>query len=389
MEQKTKFILTGLAGLSVISFFLFLQTLNSKQPLMRENQDLKNENTTLNTKIAQLENNLRDNANKLNALNSELDRVSKEKQELEKSYDLIAKEKKDLTEKLRSRQASQQISASQPQVAAVAQATDAYWGEVVKAKADLELQLPALRNELKTARIGNEELQREKNLLQLEIKNLSRDNEDLKRQFDYNQKLIDSISQDLVREKNDKIQIQNNLKTLKAENRVLTRILKGLNTRKINLERKVQELEEKNSSIERSAGEMETMLKDRALQISELKEQLDYLAPGEGAAKAETAQRRETVELPEIVVRPRPEEPAPESTSVVPREGKVLAVNRENNFVIIDLGQVSGLAQGDILQVYRENNKIAAIEVIQLRQDIAACDIKNEATEITIGDTVR
>ena len=386
MEQKTKAILIGLVGLSVVSFFLFLQALSSKQPLMRENQDLKNENTALNTRIGQLENNLRDNANKLNALNSDLDKVSKEKQEIEKSYDLIFKEKKDLIEKLKLRQSAQAPAAALPQAPA-SQTTDAYWGGVLKAKAGLELQIAALRNELKAAQIGNEELQRGKTLLQLEIKNLGRDNEDLRRQFEYNQKLIDSISQDLVREKNDKIQIQNNLKTLKSENKVLTRTLNSLNTRKINLEKKIQELEQKNSSIERRAAEMETMLTDKTTQINELREQLGVISSGSGAKTETLQEKQEAVELPEIVVRPQPEEPAPEST--VPREGKILAVNRENNFVIIDLGQTSGLTQGDILQVYRENNKIADIEVIQIRQDVSACDIKNEAAEITIGDTVK
>jgi len=344
----------------------------------------------LNSKISQLENNLRENANKINALNGELDRVSKEKQEVEKKYDLVNKEREDLLIKLQSRPTRAAV-VTQEQVQAPT--TDAYWAGILKAKTDLEMQLDNLRNELKSTKITNEELQREKSSLQLDINNLNRDNEETKRQLEYNQKLMDSISQELVREKNDKMQIQNNLKSIRNENKVLTRILKSLNSRKIALERKLQELEEKNSSMEGRFSEMETMLTDKTTQINELREQLDVISGSSTAAtKREINQeKREAVELPEIVVRPQAEEQqtyeAQEATSS--RAGSVLAVNRENNFVIIDLGQNSGLRSGDTFQVYRGDNAIAAVEVIQLRPDIAACDIKSETTPIKVGDTIK
>jgi len=389
MEQKAKFILIGLIGVSLISFFLYLQALSSRQPLVREKEELKNENTALNSKIDQLENNLRENANKINALNGELDRISKEKQEVEKKYDLVNKEREDLLVKLQSRPA-------QPSVVTQEQAqvptTDAYWAGILKAKTDLEMQLDNLRNDLKSTKITNEELQREKSALQLDINNLNRDNEDSRRQLEYNQKLMDSISQELVREKNDKMQIQNSLKSIRNENKVLTRILKSLNSRKIALERKLQELEEKNSSMERRFSEMETMLTDKTTQINELREQLDVISGSSSAAtKREISQeKREAVELPEIVVRPQAEEQAPQAAeATISRAGSILAVNRENNFVIIDFGQNSGLRSGDTFQVYRGDNAIAAVEVIQLRPDIAACDIKSETTPIKVGDAIR
>jgi len=384
MEQKIKFIIIGLIGLAVISFFLFLQALSSKQPLVREREDLKNENAALNSKIIQLENNLRDNTDKIKALTSELDRVSKEKQEIEKKHDLLIRERADLVEKLKSPRQAQLPMAPQTQAPAVPQTADSYWAGVLKTKTDLELQLDNLRRELKSTQITNEESLREKNLLQLEMKNLTRDNEDLRRQFEYNQKLVDSVTQDLVRERNDKIQIQNNLKLLKSENKILTRLLKSLNSRKINLERKAQELEERNSVMERRFSDMEMMLKDRIGQIDELSEQIGSAA---GGAKTKTLEKRESVELPAIIVRPQAEEAI--EGGIGAREGKILAVNRENNFVVIDLGQNAGINPGDALQVYREANAIATLEVMQVRQDIAACDIKNETTEIAVGDTVR
>jgi hypothetical protein len=69
--------------------------------------------------------------------------------------------------------------------------------------------------------------------------------------------------------------------------------------------------------------------------------------------------------------------------------GKILSVDRDNNFVVIDLGIDVGIKIGDTFQVYRGDRIIATIEVIQARRGIAACDIKKEYLSIIAGDTVR
>jgi hypothetical protein len=56
----------------------------------------------------------------------------------------------------------------------------------------------------------------------------------------------------------------------------------------------------------------------------------------------------------------------------------------------VDLGEESGIRAGDSFRVYRDNNQeIATVEVIQVRQNISACDIKKETVSIKIGDTIR
>ena len=69
--------------------------------------------------------------------------------------------------------------------------------------------------------------------------------------------------------------------------------------------------------------------------------------------------------------------------------GKILAINKDANFVIIDLGEDRGINVGDTFQVYREGESIATIGVIQARKSIAACEIKKETTAIKVGDTIR
>jgi len=402
MENKTKFITIGLIVGLVACFFLFIQTLSSKQLILRERDDLKKENITLNSKLDKLEKGIREYENKTGLLNKELDKVSREKQEVERKYELASKDREKMLERLKLKQAETQ-AAPQPQAQVLPQDTDAYWAGILKAKTDLELQLGNLRSELRSAQITNEQLQREKSTLELDMNNLGRENEDLKRQLEYNQKIMDSITQELVREKNDKTKIQEILKSMKSENAVLMRQLKSLNERKINLEKKFQGLQEKNAAIEQKFNYMQTMLTDKLPQINDIREQIDVIRSG-GTPETRTPETQtagpeeESVELPPIVVKPQTqtqtqaqaETPAwPKKSIPVEPEGTVLEINQEGKFVIIDLGQDAGIKPGDTLKVYKQGKVVGTIEVIQARQGISACDIKEEIEPIEVGDTIR
>jgi len=375
MEQKTKFILIGLIGVSVIMFFLFIQALTSKQTVIRERDNYKAENLSLSSKLEKLDKDLRDKQLKVDSLQTDLNRVAQERDEMAKRFEMVNKTREELIEKMKGSTAT-----------SVPATTDAYWAGVLKAKTDLEFQLDKMRSDLKSAQISNEQLQRDKNTLDFDIASLTREKADLGRQLEYNQKLMDSISQELVRERNDKTQIQGTFKSLKNENSVLRRQLKSLNNRKISLERKMQDIEQGKNSVERRLNEMETMLTDRISQINKLRDELDMIRSG--AKRGTLMDRKESVELPPIVVRPSQdiptvEKPGTEST------GKVLAVNKDSNFVVIDLGEDSGIRIGDSFSIFRKNESIATIRVIKVSKSVSACDIEREDSLIQIGDIVR
>jgi len=382
MEQKTKFIVIGLIGFSVICLFLFVSALSSKQVLIRERNDLKTENTSLNAKIGKLEVSMRDYDKKIASLNQDLQQATQEKSDLQAKNAEITKSRDDLAARLKKTQ-------DQPQVArqevAAPVTNDAYWAGIIKTKADLELQANNLRTELKNIQIANESLSREKIALELEVKNLNHERDDLKRQLDYNKQMTDSISQELVRERNDKSKIQDSFKTLKNENTILTRQIRTLNANRTELEKKVQQVQEDKSGVERRVNEMESILTDRMGQIDTLKQQIDTVRSGKPLEET-----KDSVELPAIIVKPSSQQmelqslPQPDH-----KAGRILAVNRDNNFVIVDLGQASGVKTGDVLKVYRDDKNIGYLEVIQVRQDISACDIKKESAGLKIGDIIR
>ncbi|OGX17814.1 MAG: hypothetical protein A3K83_01155 [Omnitrophica WOR_2 bacterium RBG_13_44_8b] len=391
MEQKIKFVLIGLVGALAISVFFIFQFHTAKQTVEQERNNLLAENQTLTKKAEDSLQKLRNLEDKLTALNKELDKITQDKDDIQKKFDLANKEKQELIERLKARRAEgaaevRPLTKEEP-LEALSQPTEAYWAGILKAKTDLELQLSNLRKDLKNTQITNEQLQREKNALDLDMKNLARDKEDLKRQMEYNQKMLDSISQELVREKNDKILIEDSLKPIKTENASLRRQLAGLNSQKTNLERKLEQLKQDRSALEDKLQKMGVSLKEKFSKISQLKEEVETAA--EQAVKEEPMEKRESVELPPIVVRPQAAEAVPLGKTATRAGGSILAINKENNFVIVDMGEDAGLKTGDVLQAYRDGKPIGSLEVIQTRRNIAACDIKKEASPLKIGDTVR
>ncbi|MDD5500330.1 MAG: hypothetical protein PHH57_01410 [Candidatus Omnitrophica bacterium] len=392
MEHKTKFIIIGLIGFSLVCLFLFIQATNSQQMLVRERNDLKAENTALSGKINQLEGDLRENQKKLSSFKSDRDRMAQEFTDLQQKLEQAMQARDALVNRLEEQSRIQ----SQPQQVIVRQeapapapvvTADAYWAGVLKAKTDLEMQLFSIRGELSKLKIANESLQRDNSALEMDINSLNNDKKDLLRQIDYNQKLLDSMAQDVVREKNDKSKIQESLRAVKSENLALSRQLKSLNRRKASLERKVQELQEGKVTVETRLNEMEAMLSDKVSQIDSLKDDLDLIKTGKATPVTEKKSKG-SVELPAIVVRSSPAQDGGSNAKSGPL-GKILAVNPENNFVVIDIGTSSGVKIGDTFNVFRGGKPIALVEVIQARNSISACDIKRKNAAPRIGDGVK
>lgn len=381
MEQKTKFIIIGLAGFCIVFLLLFIFTSSQQQALVRENSDFKSENATLLSKVGQLEHDLRANQGKIDSIKAERDKAAGDLRELQSKYESAAKARDELMAKLK-KQRQPQASVSQAMLQ-TPDNNDAYWGSILKAKADLEMQLSDIRADLKSLQISNESLQRQKSALELDVNSLRNEKKDLLRQLDYNQKLLDSMSQEVVREKNDKIAIQDSLKSLRSENAVLSRQLKSLNSRKADLDEKVQSLQEGKVTVEKRLNEMDTMLSDKISQIDSLKKELDVIKSGKLPEEAGT---RESVELPAIVVK---SSPASENAVAPAFRGKILAINADNNFVVIDAGASSGVNVGDTFTVYRADKPIGSIVVIQARDSISACDIKRASAPLKINDNIK
>lgn len=72
-------------------------------------------------------------------------------------------------------------------------------------------------------------------------------------------------------------------------------------------------------------------------------------------------------------------------------EGHVLAINNEHGFVVIDLGKVDNLKSDATLQVVKNGIPVATLNVLEIRDVMAACNIKEleSGQHIEINDAVR
>ena len=97
-----------------------------------------------------------------------------------------------------------------------------------------------------------------------------------------------------------------------------------------------------------------------------------------------------------IVVTPKPETAgssaaAPATPQVLPAGSSVLVVNREFNFIVVNLGGKDGLKPGQFLEVLHGGKPIAKVQVERVYDNMTAANILPESSKGAIkeGDQVR
>ena len=269
--------------------------------------------------------------------------------------------------------------------------------EITRERKELQDKVNALSADLDKGSQDKEELKKQYELIVNEraelldkVKTLQRNNEQLRGDLSNLQREKQRLGQNL----------ETNLAPIKQENAQLKQQLDNLNSVKSKLETELGQLKGEKSALEQKLNEIDALLEQKLtrLRYLSIKGELDAIRGGgraQEATAAEPAQpEKESVELPPIVVKPqsqaKPQSPAWQRKAAYVRPtGTILQINKENKFVVIDLGQNAGTKLGDTFKVYKQGSPIASIEVIQVRQSISACDIKEETTPIEAGDIVR
>lgn len=385
MEDKAKFLIIALVGVVALGIWVNLQTYSVKKTTERERDELKQENASFVKKIEESRKENQQLNGQISSLNGEIEKIrtesekiGREKEDLQKKYESFVKEQEELAQKLKEAEQSKAKEAQAP----TPETQDVYWGRLLRSKVDLETQLEKVRSELKTLQITNEQLQKEKSVSELELNSLAHEKEDLKKEVDYNRQNLDSVAAELVREKNASRQHQESLKFVKSESAILKRQLKALSDHKVSLEKQVAQLEEQKNTFERRFNEMGMLLEGKVSDLSEIKDKIETIRSGGEVEFPQ--QEKKFIELPPIIIRPQESI----ATADMPLTGKVLAIDKENNFVVVDLGEDSGVRTGQTFQVYRGAKKIAVLEVVQVRRGISACDVTQEFTPVIVGDKV-
>ncbi|MDP2653674.1 MAG: hypothetical protein Q8Q08_06545 [Candidatus Omnitrophota bacterium] len=268
---------------------------------------------------------------------------------------------------------------------------DEYWAAVLKQKAALEVELNNVKDELSRSQVELGELKKQNGDLQLELNGLKGDKETIEREIKYGQDLADTLSLDLARAKNDKKFMGDRLDRITKENAGLRQQIKELTSTKVALEKSIVKLQDEKKSVEKRMAETENLIQNRIDEIWKIKETLEKSF--KPAAKSSSSS---SIQLPPIVVSAHGGDSVspvssdePPSAEAGALDGRVVSVNADNNFVIVDAGESAGIKIGDILHVYHGSEYVAELSVIQVRKDIAAADIREKAAEIQVGDSVR
>ncbi|MCM8763678.1 MAG: hypothetical protein NC927_01155 [Candidatus Omnitrophica bacterium] len=55
---------------------------------------------------------------------------------------------------------------------------------------------------------------------------------------------------------------------------------------------------------------------------------------------------------------------------------RILSVNREHNFLVIDVGSKDGLSEGMQVDLFKDGKNVATLQIIRVKEKVSACDIK-------------
>lgn len=127
---------------------------------------------------------------------------------------------------------------------------------------------------------------------------------------------------------------------------------KEIDEKKQQIQITLDKLEKEIAARQQAEAQLVTAVKEKGLLEAKLKEFIKM---------------PKMVELEKIVIKP---------TSRI--TGKILAVNKEYAFVIIDLGKANKLNLGDILSVYRDDKFIGRVQIEDIQEDTSAATILPE-----------
>lgn len=204
--------------------------------------------------------------------------------------------------------------------------------------------------------------------------------------------VAETLSRDLAMAKRDKFVAVETLGKLEGENRDLQQRMAQLAKAKASLEEKLlvadsqlQRTREERDGLAEEVVSVRLVLREREEEIDQVKAKL---AKAIEETKEVAKERAASIELPPIVVKAAVA-PGGKTPTPLP-QGRIVTVNDEYKFVVIDLGKEHGIKAGMPFTVFRGDKEIGQVEVIEAHQRISAADIKNvkERANIKVDDVV-
>jgi predicted nucleic acid-binding Zn-ribbon protein len=422
-----------LGVLVIVSAAVAVLALMQKQTLQGQNQNLHNQIANDASQLADLTaqaKKLEDDAGQLNGkisqtqqdkaqvqslyddlkhksddLQSQLQQANSDRDDWKNRVSTMQQERDNLMQKLKERPTQviykdrivQAPVSSSAGVDVTSAQGDQYWASVLKQKAALQVEIEKEKFDLDQAALQVVDLKKKNSDLELEVKQVSDEKDEIIQKIKYGQDIADNLSIDLARSRNDQKAVNDRADRLKEENLDLQSQIRDLSSAKVDLERTISRLTDDKDAMQKKLIETESVIQSRIDDIWKIKESLDKKL----SENAPSSSSSGSLELPPIIVNssnnqqqaqqgPAESNPPMPAAASGKTQGNIISINESNNFVIVDMGQDnSSVNIGNSLKVYRGADQIASLEVIQLRRDICAADIKDKSTELKVGDIVK
>lgn len=408
-----------------------LKTIEQKKALEQEKTNLESQLKQAQEAKAEVQKKL-DEANekaatidtKVNGFNAQINSLAGERDDWKKRVDGLKKERDDAMTKLQEissrlaakeselQEAKSTVTASTAQPSTTpaippADAGDDYWAGTIKQKASLEVGLKELQDQLSKDAVAIADLKKKSSDLELELNGLKSEKMDVERKLKFSEDLASNLSLELARLKNDRKMGIDQLEQLQQDNDDLRTEVKNLSSSRAALEKSITHLSQNKSAVENKLDETKNLIQGKIDEIVKLQDSIDQSLKTEPKQaqlkpmiddllqmKSKIDQKYQgpgskEVELQPIIVNAESPVVQQNSGSYSGFQGHIVTVNEPNNFVVIDIGENTGLNVGDQLKVFHGVKSIARVEVIQVRKEVAAADISEKTSSIQVGDIVR
>jgi len=216
--------------------------------------------------------------------------------------------------------------------------------------------------------------------LQDRLENIQRDLESISEErvmIQNRYELVNKEREDLLERLESYAQLRKGQEFLENENKELKDELETLKKHKLTLEADLSKLRQDNEKLKQKIERAKYTLKEELFENQYAKLQ---------GPKLTQRTKGWSVDLPPIVVSPQA---SSGNNASLPKEGSILNVSREYNFIVIDLGRHMGVKEGMVFEVFRQDKILGKVKTIQLRDEIAACDIIQADIPFRQGDIVR
>jgi len=187
------------------------------------------------------------------------------------------------------------------------------------------------------------------------------------------QSQIDTLKRQLEQERADKEQAISRVSQIQAEVDKQKALRADLEQKYSQAQAETANIQSQLNDLKNKKIELEAKIKDLESKVAQSEQQQVQAQPAqgvdlgtvvvEGDAAAETTAAAEGVAMP---AKPQP------NKKLAGPEGKVLVVNREYNFAVINLGSKDGVSMGDIFKVYRGNRELGEIKIEKIHESMSA-----------------